>query len=150
MKGQNQTSYWFNRAPLVAQIVKNQPAIQKTRVQSRVGKIPWRRKWQPAPVFLPGEFHGQRSLAGYSPWGHKKLEMTEQLTLWTPVCSKCLWRSVLYIFLFVCLFCFLHTSKYIYFYFSIFKLSVCLFCHVLFTDHSISDLLYFNVLYFSY
>ena len=75
--------------------------------------------------------------------------MTEQLTPWTPVCSKCLWRSVLYIFLFVCLFCFLHTSKYIYFYFSIFKLSVCLFCHVLFTDHSVSDLLYFNVLYFS-
>ena len=36
-----------------------------------VGKIPWRRKWQPTPVFLPGESHGQRSLAGYSPWGHK-------------------------------------------------------------------------------
>ena len=34
-----------------------------------VGKIPWRRKWQPTPVFLPGESHGQRSLAGYSPWG---------------------------------------------------------------------------------
>ena len=33
-----------------------------------VGKIPWRRKWQPTPVFLPGESHGQRSLAGYSPW----------------------------------------------------------------------------------
>ena len=36
-----------------------------------VGKIPWRRKWQPTPVFLPGIFHRQRSLAGYSPWGHK-------------------------------------------------------------------------------
>ena len=35
------------------------------------GKIPWRRKWQPTPVFLPGESHGQRSLAGYSPWGCK-------------------------------------------------------------------------------
>ena len=35
---------------------------------SLVGKIPWRRKWQPTPVFLPGESHGQRSLAGYSPW----------------------------------------------------------------------------------
>ena len=34
---------------------------------------------QPTPVFLPGEFHGQRSLAGYSPWGHKELDMTEQL-----------------------------------------------------------------------
>ena len=39
------------------------------------------RKWQPTPVFLPGEFQGQRSLVGYSPWGHKKLDMTEWLTL---------------------------------------------------------------------
>ena len=45
------------------------------------GKIPWRRKWQPTPVFLPREFHGQRSLAGHSPWDHKELDMTEQLTL---------------------------------------------------------------------
>ena len=37
-----------------------------------VGKIPWRRKWQPIPVFLPGEFHGHRSLVGYSPWGQKE------------------------------------------------------------------------------
>ena len=36
-----------------------------------LGRFPWRRKWQPTPVFLPGEFHGQRSLAGYSPWGRK-------------------------------------------------------------------------------
>ena len=35
------------------------------------------RKWQTTPVFLPGEFHGQRSLAGYSPWGHKELDITE-------------------------------------------------------------------------
>ena len=42
-----------------------------------VGKIPWRRKWQPILGFLPGEFHGQRSLAGYSPWGHKELDTTE-------------------------------------------------------------------------
>ena len=38
---------------------------------SWVEKIPWRRKWQPTPVFLPGESHGQRSLTGYSLWGHK-------------------------------------------------------------------------------
>ena len=37
----------------------------------------WRRKWQPTPVFLPGEFHGQRSLAGYSPQGHKESDTTE-------------------------------------------------------------------------
>ena len=45
-----------------------------------VGKIPWRRKWQPTPGFLPGESHGQRSLAGYSPWGRKELDMTEWYT----------------------------------------------------------------------
>ena len=42
-----------------------------------VGKNPWRREWQPTPVFLLGESHGQRSLAGYSPWGHKESDMTE-------------------------------------------------------------------------
>ena len=44
-----------------------------------VGKIPWRRKWQPNPVFLPGESHGQRSLVGYSPRGCKELDTTERL-----------------------------------------------------------------------
>ena len=42
-----------------------------------VGKIPWRRAWQPTPVFLPGESPWQRSLAGHSPWGHKESDMTE-------------------------------------------------------------------------
>ena len=41
------------------------------------GKIPWRRAWQPTPVFLPGEYHGQRSLEGYNPWDLKELDMTE-------------------------------------------------------------------------
>ena len=41
-----------------------------------VGKLPWRREWQPTPVFLPGEFHGQRALIGYSPLGHKELDTT--------------------------------------------------------------------------
>ena len=41
----------------------------------------WRRKWQPTPVFLPGESQGWGSLVGYSPWGHKELDTTEQLTL---------------------------------------------------------------------
>ena len=44
-----------------------------------VGKIPWRRKWQPTPVFLPGESHGQRSLEGYNPWGGKESDTTQQL-----------------------------------------------------------------------
>ena len=41
------------------------------------GRFPWRREWLATPVFLPGEFHGQRSLAGYSPWGRKESDMTE-------------------------------------------------------------------------
>ena len=41
------------------------------------GRFPWRREWQPTPVFLPGEFQGQRSLARYSPWGHKESDTTE-------------------------------------------------------------------------
>ena len=58
--------YW---ASLVAQMVKNLPATQGlTWVRSCVRKIPWRREWLPTLVFLPGAFHGQRSLVGYSPW----------------------------------------------------------------------------------
>ena len=46
-----------------------------------VGKIPWKRVWQPTAVFLPGEFQGQRSLAGYDPWGHKELDTTNTFTI---------------------------------------------------------------------
>ena len=49
---------------------------KRHRFDPWVGKILWRRKWQPTPVFLPWEFHGQRSLAGYSPWGHKESDTT--------------------------------------------------------------------------
>ena len=61
-------------------VVKNPPAMQETRrhqFDPWVRKIPWRRAWQPTPVFLPGEFHGQSSLADYSPQGRKELDMTE-------------------------------------------------------------------------
>ena len=51
---------------LVTQRVKNPPALQETQVQLWEGTITSRMKWLPTPVFLPGEFHGQRSLAGYS------------------------------------------------------------------------------------
>ena len=57
-----------------------------------VGKIPWRRKWQPPAVFLPGEFHGQKSLVGYSPRGPKVLDMAEQLDTHTH--THTLWHSV--------------------------------------------------------
>ena len=71
-------------ASLVAQRLKHLPARRETWVHPWVRKILWRRKWQPTPVFLPGESHGQKSLVGYSPQGRKELDMTERLhfTLW--------------------------------------------------------------------
>ena len=53
--------------------------VQETRetgFNPWVRKIPWSRKWQPTPVLLPGKFHGQRSLEGYSPWGRKGSNVT--------------------------------------------------------------------------
>ena len=54
-----------------------------------VGKIPRRKKWQPTPVSLPGESHGQRNLADYSPWGHRELGTTEQLKVKVKVIQLC-------------------------------------------------------------
>ena len=65
---------------LVAQMVKNPVQCGRPGFDPWVGKIPWRRKWQPTPVFLPGEYHGQRSLAGYIPWGLKESHMTERIS----------------------------------------------------------------------
>ena len=64
-----------------------EPACQRRRYgfHLQVGKIPWRRKWQPTPVFFPGEFHGQRILVGYSPWGGKESDMTERLHFHFPL-----------------------------------------------------------------
>ena len=55
----------------MAQVMKNLSARQETWIPSLGREDPWRREWQPTPVFLPGEFHGQRSLVGYSPWARK-------------------------------------------------------------------------------
>ena len=63
---------------LQAPSLDRKPAIYKCTTD---GWISQRRAWQPTPVFLAGESHGQRSLAGYSPWGHKESGTTEQLTL---------------------------------------------------------------------
>ena len=52
-----------------------------------MGKIPCRREWQPTPIFLPEDFHGHRSLAGCSPWGHKELDTIEQLHFHFSFCS---------------------------------------------------------------
>ena len=62
-----QNLFTYIRASLVAQMVKNPPAMQEIPFNSWIGKIPWRREQLPTAVFWPGKFHGQRSLAGYSP-----------------------------------------------------------------------------------
>ena len=54
---------------------------RRPRFDPWVGKIPWRRKWQPTPVLLSGKSHGERILVGYSPWGHKELETAEKIHL---------------------------------------------------------------------
>ena len=65
------------------------------RVQSLGWKIPWRRKWQPTPVFLPGKSHGQRSLVGYSPWGCSELDNNlatkqQQSAKWLEIEFQCI------------------------------------------------------------
>ena len=59
--------WWLSGKESVCQYKRG----KRCRFDPWVGKIPWRRKWQPTPVLLPGESHGQRSLAGYSPRGHR-------------------------------------------------------------------------------
>ena len=66
-----------------------------------VKKTPWRRKQQPTPIFLPGKFHGQRSLVGYSPWGCKESDTTEQLSTQFQVYSKVI---QLYIYMYLLFF----------------------------------------------
>ena len=65
-RGGRKTAAWtLSRKILVPVPVQRR---KRRRFDPRVRKIPWSRKWQPVPVFLPGKFHGQRSLVGYSPW----------------------------------------------------------------------------------
>ena len=65
------TTNLHSLASLVAQMVKNLPAMQESQVQSLGQEDPWKRKWQSSAVFFPRKFHGQRNLEGYSPWDHK-------------------------------------------------------------------------------
>ena len=78
-------------------VVKNLPAMlemQKTWVQSLGQEDPWRRAWQPMPVFLPGESHRLRSLAGYSPLGCKSRTRLKQLSTHTRAAVFTLWLCV--------------------------------------------------------
>ena len=65
------------QASLVVLQLRNHLQCRRCGFDPWVRKIPWRGKWQPNPVSLPGESHGQRSLEGYTPWAHKELEMIE-------------------------------------------------------------------------
>ena len=80
----------------VALVVKNTPVnagdVTDIGLIPGSGRFPWRRAWQPTPVFLSGEFNGQRSLAGYSLWGCKESDTTEQL-MWL-VHTVVQWRPV--------------------------------------------------------
>ena len=71
-------SWWFSGKETASQCRR----LRRCRFDPWVEKIPWR-KWQPIPVFLPGKFHGQRSLSDYSPWGHKESDTTERLSTHT-------------------------------------------------------------------
>ena len=82
----------LNETSLVAQMVKNLPTMQEAQVWFLGGEDPLEKWMPPTPVFLPGEFHGQRSLVGYSPWGHKEPEMTKWLTHWIEKCYQ--WHEI--------------------------------------------------------
>ena len=102
------SSFWITlqppsfRASLVAQTVKNSPAMQETQVQSLDWEDSQRREWPPTPVFLPGESYGQRSLVGYNPWGHRVghawsdlARITKQwwfLFIFLNSCHLCIWK----------------------------------------------------------
>ena len=77
------------------------PAVQETQFDPWVGKINWRRKWQPTPVLLPGKSYGWRSLVGYSLCGRKESDTTEWLHFYVYVMCVCVCVCVMYIHIYV-------------------------------------------------
>ena len=75
----NKNLFLIYSLTLIAQMVKNPPAMLETQVRSLGRKILWKGKQQPTPELLPGIFSGQGSLVGYNPWNCKEVDMTEQL-----------------------------------------------------------------------
>ena len=81
----------------MTETVKSLPAMQETSVQPIGRQDPWRREWLPTPVFLSGESHEQSRLLGYSSWGCKELDMTEQLNT-KRFASRFMYVHILYLF----------------------------------------------------
>ena len=91
---------------------------RKCRFDPLVKKIPWKRKWQPAPVFLPEKSNGQRSLAGYSPWDHKmvgqNLVTKQQICL--HIYSSLSLSIYIYIYIYVCVYVYMYIYIHVYMY----------------------------------
>ena len=91
--------FWgFPGGSVVTEVAGNLHTMQKTWVQSLGQEDPWRRKWQPTPVFLPGETRRERSLAGYSPRGRKEAGMTERLNNIRRYAYVCMCASLFFFF----------------------------------------------------
>ena len=91
-----QPTWWTSQ---VALVLKNPPV---NATPKRCGFNPWRRARQPIPVLLPGECHGQTSLAGYNPWGRKELDMTEHTSVDTDSVKNFFFILCIYLFMFGC------------------------------------------------
>ena len=88
------TSIWFSGLPRWLSGEESAPQCKRCGFNPWVRKIPWRRKWQPTPVFLPGKSHRKRYLVCYSPWSHKDLDMTEPTHTHTHLIFKTFWNPV--------------------------------------------------------
>ena len=78
MASRAEEAWWGWAEPsLVVQMVKSLPVMQETWIQSLGQDDPLQKELLPTPVFLPGEFHGQRRLTGYSPWGHQESDTND-------------------------------------------------------------------------
>ena len=87
--GLKQSGHFLQHLSSVGSKGKECLQCKRSSIDPWVGKIPWRSDRLPAPVFLPGEFHGQRNLKGYSPWGCKELDRTQQLQLFSTLFLQC-------------------------------------------------------------
>ena len=128
---QKSFKFWF-----ASSVVKHPPAMQRCGFTPWVGKIPWRRKWQPTPIFLPGKFHGQKCLAGYSPWGGRRvgqdLVTKQSILLLLPVLLVP--NSMSWSFSF-CVFCFIVLGLMLRF-FSSFWVNICIWYKIRVLLHS--------------